>query len=126
MRIGVDHAEREFTFKFSNEIQLPKPSLQSIVSITYFDSDNSLQTLASSAYWTMQPETDYGYIKLKDSAPGTYDRPDAVTIEFTAYSSLKTFDILLKVVVSLMNEEKEGWKEMGGVKSLINSLRTGR
>lgn len=68
-------------------IVLPLPPLQSVTSITYLDTNNASQTLASSEYVVVKGgEIAKGYIELAEGSswPSTYDHPEAVTITFVA------------------------------------------
>lgn len=64
-------------------IRLPKPELQAVASVTYYDSSNVQQTLSTNDYW-VNTYTTPGYIKTRTQWPATYDRPDAVTITYTS------------------------------------------
>lgn len=77
---------RRDAFPWSREIKLEKSPLQSVSSITYYDENDSQQTLSSSNYDTSAKKTP-GIIRLKSTAlnwPNTYDKPDAVEITFIA------------------------------------------
>lgn len=65
----------------SDCVELPVKPVQSITSITYYDTDNVSQTATVSDY-----ELDEGYLRPKTgkSWPATYPRFDAVTITFVA------------------------------------------
>lgn len=66
-------------------IKLPRPPLQSVSSITYFDSDNVSQTLATTVYGVDTiSEPGRIYLKSGQSWPSTYDVPNAVTITYLA------------------------------------------
>jgi hypothetical protein len=64
--------------------ELPYPPLQA-VSVSYLDADEDRQTLATTVYRAVTWETP-GWVELKSgqSWPTVADRPDAVTIRFTA------------------------------------------
>jgi len=47
----------------ADEIRLPVPPLKSITSITYYDSDGTLQTLSSTAYNTVTSTDDPGFVE---------------------------------------------------------------
>jgi uncharacterized phiE125 gp8 family phage protein len=71
-------------FPGSREIALPFPNLVSVASVKYYDEDNTLETLDSSNYFvdvTSLP----GKVVLKPEYiwPATYDRSDAILIEYT-------------------------------------------
>lgn len=69
----------------SGEIELPRPRVQSITHVKYYDSSNVLQTLAAGNYATdiiSEPArivTAYGVIW-----PTTYNKPNAVEIKYVA------------------------------------------
>jgi len=70
---------------FMTRINVPRPPLQSVSSVSYQDESNSPQTLDSSNY-TVDSNTEPG--RLVESAtgnyPSTYDDINAVTITFIA------------------------------------------
>jgi len=71
--------------EFEDAIQLPRPPYTSLTSITYYDVDNTQQTLASSEY-LVNDFAEPAYV-VKESAityPGVYDRPDAIRLIFVA------------------------------------------
>jgi uncharacterized phiE125 gp8 family phage protein len=77
-------------FPVSTSIELPKPPLLTVVSITYLDEAGLTQTLAASKYTVIPPAgptCQPGWITLNpdQSWPSTYYYSDkAVTIEYTA------------------------------------------
>ena len=72
-------------FSAGRFITLPRPPLQSVTSIVYFDSDNVLQTLATTVYGVdTKSEPGRIYLKSGQSWPSTYDVPGAVTITYKA------------------------------------------
>lgn len=78
--------------------ELPRPPFQAVSAITYYDLDNAEQTLSSDVYTTV-PGSVFGLVELKygQSWPSTYDRPDAVTVTFTAgYGNAAAVPPLLK------------------------------
>jgi len=70
---------------FSDLMRLPVGNLLAVSSITYYDSANVQQTLASSV-WTTFTDARGPYVMLKpgESWPAAYDRPDAVRVTWTA------------------------------------------
>lgn len=70
---------------FSDTMRLPVGNLLAVSSITYYDSTNAQQTLASSVY-TGFSDTFGPYVTRKPGQvwPGTYTRPDAVSVTWTA------------------------------------------
>lgn len=67
-------------------IVLPRAPLQSVTSITYYDSVNTSTVLSSSLYHVATPDDGKGWMQpiSGESWPSTYERPDAVTIRFVA------------------------------------------
>lgn len=70
---------------FEDEIRLRVGNVLGITSVTYYDASNVQQTLASSVYTPFTDELG-AWLDLKagQSWPATYDRPDAVTVTWTA------------------------------------------
>lgn len=71
-------------FPVCRTVELPMPPLQTVNSIKYFDADNVQQTFDVANYDVVNTDL-FGRVKLK---PGkswvpTYERDDAVTINFT-------------------------------------------
>lgn len=64
-------------------IKLTHGPVQSLTSITYIDSDEQTQPLASSEYWE-DLDSNIPRITVKTSWPATYDKPNAVTITYDA------------------------------------------
>jgi len=72
-------------FPFHRQIMLPRPRLQAVNSITYYDSSNTSTTLTASVY-QVDIYAEPGYIVLASgqSWPVTYDRINALLIEYDA------------------------------------------
>jgi uncharacterized phiE125 gp8 family phage protein len=69
----------------ARRIALPRPPLQSVQSITYYDSDGAQQTLSTDVYGVNTArEPGFVYLKYGQVWPCTYEMPDAVTINFVA------------------------------------------
>ena len=84
-------------------IVLPFSPVSSITAVTYYDSSNNLQTLASGDYfYNIYDEP--CKIESVDTFPATYDyRADAVTVEFVVgYTSPDTCPDALKHAVKLL------------------------
>lgn len=64
-------------------ILLPYPPLQAVSSISYYDINETITTLDPSTYY-VDVDSEPGRIVVKNSWPLIYDRPNAVTITFTA------------------------------------------
>lgn len=72
-------------------LRLPFPPLIAVSSVTYYDTANASQTLASSNYYVALPTDDGGFVKWKFTAtiPSLYTRDDAITVTYTTgYSAL--------------------------------------
>lgn len=72
-------------FPADGKIELPRPPLQSITSIKYYDANNDIQTLDTSVYDTITWAS-FGYAILKSgqSWPTIYDKNGAVVIRYVA------------------------------------------
>lgn len=72
-------------FPPSEWIELPRPPLVSVASVSYVDGSGATQTLSTDVY-SVDPYSQPGRIVLKygQSWPVTRDQEDAVTITFTA------------------------------------------
>lgn len=73
-------------FPDGDSFKVPKAPLQSITSITYYDTANASQTFSSSNYTTLLDARQGGRVHLVygQSWPAVYSRPNAVTIRFVA------------------------------------------
>lgn len=65
-------------------IRLPRPPIISVSSVTYFDGDNALQTLAASNYYVTDEQVPELRFVSSFSTPTLYDRPDALRITYVA------------------------------------------
>jgi uncharacterized phiE125 gp8 family phage protein len=87
------------------EITLPRPALQSVQSVTYYDPDGTQQTFSSSDYWTSIAGVK-GRIVLKPSAswPDLEEgRPDAIQINFlSGYGDPSSVPDGLKTAIGLL------------------------
>lgn len=72
-------------FPACDTIELPFPPLQSVSSVQYYDTNNTLQTMSSSDY-TVNGRTLIGYVKALPTVswPATYERDDAAIITYVA------------------------------------------
>lgn len=69
-----------------HRIVMPRAPLQSVTSITYYDTANSSTVWSSALYHVATPDDGKGWIEpvSGQSWPSVYSRPDAVTIRFVA------------------------------------------
>lgn len=67
-------------------IRLPLAPVSSVSSVTYYDTSDASQTLATSAYSGPFPDAIGPYLRLKwgQTWPSTYERDDAVSVTFVA------------------------------------------
>lgn len=80
------------------------PPLKSVTSITYYDTANSSQTLASSNYDTITSTYLPPFIDWSKDAvlPDTYDRPDAITLTYvTGWASRDTIPDAARQAIKL-------------------------
>lgn len=71
-------------FGSCGRIHLPVTPVQSVVSISYYDADNALQTLLPADFYLYGTE-DWSYIeKIAGALPSVFARLDAVTVTFVA------------------------------------------
>jgi uncharacterized phiE125 gp8 family phage protein len=65
-------------------IRLPRPPISSVTSVTYYDADNTLQTLDASNYYITDEQVPELRFTSTFSSPTVYDRPDAVRVNYIA------------------------------------------
>jgi uncharacterized phiE125 gp8 family phage protein len=65
-------------------IRVPRPPIVSIVSATYFDGDNALQTIDPASYYLTDEQVPELRFTSSFTAPTLYDRPDAVRVNYIA------------------------------------------
>jgi len=71
-----------FCTSFDDFAKIPRLPLVSVTSVKYYDAANALQTLDPSRYSIVA--TEHQAIAQVIDAPETYDRPDAVIVEYVA------------------------------------------
>lgn len=64
------------------DVYLKVTPVQALVSVKYFDAANDEQTATLSDF-TLYTSDDWAFVR-SDSWPATYDRPDAITVQYTA------------------------------------------
>lgn len=103
--------------EFPEQIDIPRPPLQSVTHVKYIDANGTLQTLASSEY-TVDTKAEPGRIvpAYGKSWPGTRTEPNAVQVRFVAGYGLEASDVDAKapelrqaigVLVGTMYEQRE-------------------
>lgn len=66
-----------------NRLAIRLPTVQSLSAVKYYDADNTLQTATLSDF-RLIGSRDWAYVEPVGSWPSTFDRPDAVQVEFVA------------------------------------------
>ena len=84
--------------------ELPTPPVSSVTSITYYDDDNALQTLASANYSLNDYCDPQRIIRNTDvDWPTTYDRWDAITVTYQAgYATASAVPASIKAVIKML------------------------
>ena len=69
-----------------SDIELPETPVQSVTSVTYYDTNNDSQTLTVTTDYAAHARTREGRVYLPEGCtwPDTYERPDAVVVRYTA------------------------------------------
>lgn len=85
---------------------------QALVSVKYYDTDNVEQT-ATLGEFALYKSDDWAFVR-SDNWPSTYDRPDAVTITYTAGQDAAPDDIqhAIKLIVGHWYEYRESVTEV--------------
>jgi len=122
-----------------SRIDLPFAPVQSITSITYYDTANAAQTLAASNY-SLVSANDQAFIQKASAGtwPETYDRPDAVTVRYVCGYGDAPTDLPQQVLrlVRLLVAHWDGHRSAASDRSavevpmaaqmIMSSLRTSR
>jgi uncharacterized phiE125 gp8 family phage protein len=138
-----DHIEEECGYCFtdatydqwgpsfaSKQIYCLKKPVTSIVSVAYYDTDDTSQPFTD--FYALLPSNTRGWIQPKESWPSTYNRPDAVTIRYTVGKGTypDNYKHLVKIVCGSWYAIREGeitgtiTTEMKhGVQRLIDEFR---
>lgn len=108
---------------------LPLPPFASMEDdgITYYDDNNDLQTLDTNDYVVVAPSFGPAFIELYDVFPSTFNRPDAISITWTAGGNMTpTLRAAVLLVAGALNERREATSEQAikeielGVESLTS------
>ncbi len=94
------------------DIFLSVPPAQSLVSVTYYDTENAQQT-ADLADFEFYAGGDRAFVR-SDNWPVTYDRPDAVTITYTTGLAEVPADLVhaIKLIVSHWYQNRSDTSEV--------------
>jgi len=120
----------------SRVIELPRSPLVSVTSVQYYDTDDVLQTIATTNYIVCtDPEPGMVYLKSSYDLPETSTRPDAVTITFTAGYGNAPRDVpasLRQAMLLICREENpngnpnaQAGSDMKAAESIIDSFKVG-
>jgi|MDTE01.1.fsa_nt_gb uncharacterized phiE125 gp8 family phage protein len=87
--------------------ELPTPPVSSVTSITYYDDDNAIQTLASADYSLNDYCDPQRIVRNTDvDWPTTYDRWDAITVTYQAgYATASAVPASIKTVIKMLAAE---------------------
>lgn len=89
------------------ELPMPPLNSSSSIKINYYNSTNGASTLASTLYDVVAPTDAPGFVKIKtgETWPVSYERPDAVTVQFTAgFGPPRKVPPLMKAAILLKTE----------------------
>jgi len=105
---------------------LPQPPVQSISSISYYDTDNTSQSLTEGTdYYLIVADKQAALLEPVETWPSVYARPDAVTIAFTAGFTSPHKQVLvlhlMRLLVGSAYEFREG--EIAG--TIISQVKLG-
>lgn len=92
---------------WSDTLHVPHPPLLAVSSIAYYDADNASQTLSSANYIVEVDTYGGGRIIWATTAtlPTLYDRPDAITVTFTAgYTAATIPPVALQAMKTKLTE----------------------
>ena len=115
----------------NNELFLPKPPLQSVTFVKYYDADTNVQnTWSNTNYYTVTPTKAQGWIEPISSNPvypATYCRPDAVQVTFVCGGyGLNQVSQAIKLICAHWNEAREGDLDIPvSAQRLLAQLSTG-
>ncbi|HEY1191939.1 MAG TPA: hypothetical protein VGE74_30190, partial [Gemmata sp.] len=85
----------------TGDIRLPRPPLQSVSFVKYYDSAGDLQTLDPAAYY-VATASEPGRLRPVDYWPATFCRPEAVEVRFVAgYGTAADVPAAAKAAVQL-------------------------
>ena len=110
--------------RFPARIELPRPPLASVTSITYVDGDGTTQTLSSSNY-RVSTSGEPGFIDpaYNISWPTTRDIADAVTVVYVAgYGAAAAVPSLVKQAIKLMVAHLYETREPVNVGNIVTEI----
>lgn len=109
---------------FADEMEIPLPPLQSVISVKYIDTNGAEQTLASTEY-TVDTAAERGLVRLAydKSWPSTRTQANAVTIRFVAgYAGASAVPGPIKAACLLMLGELYARRETAIVGAPITTV----
>lgn len=126
---GVQIGTQTWTLKLCNweqYIRLLKQPVQSITSITYYDTSNQSQTVNSTNYRLIAPGKGTAVIEFDQSFtfPALYQRSDAITVTFVAGNTTSlAAKRAIRFLISSDNENREGQGVSDAVRRACLQLR---
>lgn len=96
----------------TRDVWLSVAPARDLVSVTYYDTDNALQT-APLRDFALYKSADKAFVR-SDNWPATYDRPDAVAIRYTAGHDTAPADLChaIKLIVGHWYENRSDTSEL--------------
>lgn len=99
----------------SERMVLPYGPASAVLSVEYYDEDNALQSLVD---WALLAQSGRSFVYFSGDIPATYDRPDAVTVNYSAgFQDVASipYDLRLAIVqlASAWYETREAVSEKG-------------
>ncbi|WP_417848374.1 head-tail connector protein [Thalassoglobus sp.] len=97
--------------QFDPVVIIPKPPVQSLDSLTYYDTDNQSQSLSvGTDFYLVNSTKQAAMLTPVERWPSVFDRPDAINIEFTCESDPVPHQVphLMRLLVGAAYEFREG------------------
>lgn len=102
-RALVTQTWRQDFADFTDKLRLPLKPVSSVSGVTYYDTDNAQQTLATSVYELLTDDAGpFLALKVDQSWPNTESRAAAVSVTFVAGSAVASVPAAIKAAMLLM------------------------
>jgi len=115
-----------------HKLELSIVPATAVNSVSYYDTTNTLQAWSSTNYYAVYPMRTNAFIQGVLCYPATFQRPDAVQVNYTAGSTPEVAKHLIRIMCSQWNENREAdvvgtivSKSNYGVDRLLAQLKTG-
>ena len=124
---GRTYCEQTFKLtlpKFTKQIDIPRPPLDFIDEVRYYDTANVLQLMDEANFYVVKSDFN-NYIEFVEM-PLTYNRPDCVQIVFTTDPIQPfLFPATVSLICGWLNENREGQAMPEGIIRLLGLMRDG-